>query len=746
MNLFPNGIQGLADTKWSGVRGSAYRLVGVDYRSQPGLIQAHQALAKHSGTTIDELCKVALPLSDGSTLWFSSISGKIWREVSGTYTLLTTLTIPGYSFNLKYLDGQTEFASKDVSTQVNIPDAVCFKPDGLTMYILCNAKVSGNSGEIFQYTLTTAFDVSTASYASKTKVVDAQGKGMAFSSDGTKVYISEDNGGTSVITYTMSTAWDISTAGAAGTSFNFSAQGSRGWGLFFNSTGTKMVIFDAGTYEVNQYNLGTAWDVSTASFVATFDLPTFTSACISPDGTRMLVCLSTASGTITEYVLSTAWDVTTAVITDQTFVVGNDRYFGITYAPDNSSFYIADQGSPTEKVFQYKFKTAAADLNVTVLGAHEFAVPDGGVDQDEMTQYVYFATQNWLLRVALADITTLNTSYDYLTLFKYGDATYHPMKVANNRLFIGDKYTLCEVNEAGVITLESNFSVREPERITILNNFDVDLLIGTIRLDQKSRILRWDTESETWYGEDVIYESEIHAFLDDDNYTYALVGDFGQMYYYDGEKLILHTKIPGEYSPTKRCKINANAVGYLNGVPIFGLSNITGNPNLQGVYSYGRYSKDYNITLDLSYPLSINSFDGIEIGAIIVRGMDVYVSFKKGSDVGVDKLNWSAKYNGAYIETMVLNNAQDRSRFKAMDSVLADYVSIPSNTSLTMQYSKNYAAYSPLTAVVDAKLLQIRAKSTIREIGAVMLKFIFNTNANNSPQIENFHGVFEGER
>jgi hypothetical protein len=279
----------------------------------------------------------------------------------------------------------------------------------------------------------------------------------------------------------------------------------------------------------------------------------------------------------------------------------------------------------------------------------------------------------------------------------------------------------------------------------LLNNFDVDLLITTVRLDLKSRILRWDTESETWYGEDVIYESEIHAFLDDDNYTYALAGDFGQLYYYDGEKLILHTKIPGDYSPTKRCKIHPNAVGYINGTPIFGLSNIEGDPVLQGIYSYGRYSKDYNITLDLSYPLSVGSFAGIEIGAIIVKGMDVYASFKTASAAGVDKLDWTAKYNGAYIETMVLNNAEDRSKFKAFDKALADYIEMPADTAITMAYSKNYAAYVNMSQQNDTKLMQLRSKETIPEIGAMQLKFTFTVDGNDSPKIENFHGDFKGE-
>ena len=753
MILFPNGIQGLSDTKWSGVRGSVHRLVGIDYRSEPGVIQAHQKLSKVSATTVDELCKVALPLSDGSTLWFSSISGKIWREVNDTFTLLGTLTIPGYSFKLTNTEDNGK--SFDYSAQINIPMAHCFNNDGTIMYVLCNATVSGDNGEIFQYTLSTPWDITSATYASKTFVGDAQALGMFFKPDGTKFYVCEDGGGTSVIEYDLGTPWDITTAVLSGDTFDFSALFSRGFGIFFKPDGTEMYLWDGDNMVIRQYTLATAWDITTAthtnSFSPGYNLQYAGGGFISPDGKNLLT-IKSVGAKVQKFELTTAWDITSAVYRNEYAVTPAAAMFGLMAAPDGSAFYLGKQS--TKSVYQFDLTGASSDSAVTVLGAAEFAVPDGpdgpdeDTDDDEMTQYVYFATKNWLLRVLLSDIaniTNLNEN-GYLTEFLHGDDTYHHFKEANGRLFITDKYTLCEVNEFGVITRESNLSVREPERITILANFDVDLLVGTKRLDEKSRVLRWDTESETWYGEDVIYAGEIHAFLDEDNYTYAIVGDFGQMHYYDGEKLLKHMRVPGQYSSAKRCKVNANAVGYYAGIPIFGLSNIAGNPNLQGIYSYGQYTKDYNITMDLSFPISSNELTGVEIGAIVVRGTNIYASWKSGTSVGVDKLDWTTKYYGAYIETMVLNSAKDRSKFKSLDEVLADYIEMPANTNLAMQYSKNYAAYETFTTEVDDMLFQLRAKATVPEIGAITTKFTFNTHGNNSPRIENFHVNFAGEK
>src|SRR3990167_5185636 len=84
-------IRGLSDSKWSGIAGSVYKLVGVDIHSTPGLTKVHQKLAKDSASVVDALCRVRIAVSDGSTLWFSYTTGKIWRRTSaGTWSLVYT--------------------------------------------------------------------------------------------------------------------------------------------------------------------------------------------------------------------------------------------------------------------------------------------------------------------------------------------------------------------------------------------------------------------------------------------------------------------------------------------------------------------------------------------------------------------------------------------------------------------------------------------------------------------------------
>ena len=89
-DIIYNDFRGISDSLWSGIVGSFYKMVGVDIHSNPGSVTVNQKLTKHSSTTITALCRVGLAVSDGSKLWFSYTDGKIWRESSGTYTLVYT--------------------------------------------------------------------------------------------------------------------------------------------------------------------------------------------------------------------------------------------------------------------------------------------------------------------------------------------------------------------------------------------------------------------------------------------------------------------------------------------------------------------------------------------------------------------------------------------------------------------------------------------------------------------------------
>jgi DNA-binding beta-propeller fold protein YncE len=201
---------------------------------------------------------------------------------------------------------------KDVSSQTGTyPGQPFFKPDGLTCYVQ-----SGTNSAVYQYTLSTFWDISTASYASKYKSVSAQCTGpygLAFSADGTKMYVTSYPNG-KMYQYSLSTAWDVSTASYD--SVSLTLQGSGPANICFNSAGTKFVCMNYTDMKVYQYGLSTAWDLSTASYASKyFNVAATAGNCncvwINNTGSKLFV-ISGSSPKVYQYSLSTKWDVSTA--------------------------------------------------------------------------------------------------------------------------------------------------------------------------------------------------------------------------------------------------------------------------------------------------------------------------------------------------------------------------------------------------------------------------------------------------
>jgi hypothetical protein len=252
-------------------------------------------------------------------------------------------------------------------------------------------------------------------------------------------------------------------------------------------------------------------------------------------------------------------------------------------------------------------------------------------------------------------------------------------------------------------------------------------------------VLRWDTASPSWSAEDVVEENGVNAFIRDENYVYAQAGEFGRLYFYNGEQLLPYQRIPGEWSPAKRAVIHQGAVATLLGIPVFGLSNIAGDPALQGVYSFGSYSKDYQKALDLSFPISSGAFGGVSIGAVLAVGADLYVSWKDADGAGVDKLDYGSKYGSAYIETMMLSAPAERGILKTALEACAYYASLPAGTGITFGCKKKYEAdYATIAPVSDAKLCAVKAKETVPEVANLQLRFGFTVSGNDAPEVEDF--------
>jgi uncharacterized protein YmfQ (DUF2313 family) len=94
--------------------------------------------------------------------------------------------------------------SFDVSAQDISPRGLAFNADGLKMYM-----IGGVSNDVFEYDLSTAFDVSTATFLQSFSTAQSSSKGVEFSPDGSKMFVAASGG---IYEHTLSTPYDITTA------------------------------------------------------------------------------------------------------------------------------------------------------------------------------------------------------------------------------------------------------------------------------------------------------------------------------------------------------------------------------------------------------------------------------------------------------------------------------------------------------------------------------------------------------
>jgi DNA-binding beta-propeller fold protein YncE len=161
-----------------------------------------------------------------------------------------------------------------------------------------------------------------------------------------------------VYQYTLSTAWDISTASYASLSFSVATQETLPRALFFNSGGTKMFVIGTSGDDVNEYDLSTAWNVSTASFVrvsATVGEATPTGLWFKEDGLKMYITGS-SNDTIREFSLSSAFNVSTISFVRSLSIGFEANPTGITFKDDGTELYVLGQTNDT--VYEIQLGTA----------------------------------------------------------------------------------------------------------------------------------------------------------------------------------------------------------------------------------------------------------------------------------------------------------------------------------------------------------------------------------------------------
>jgi len=167
--------------------------------------------------------------------------------------------------------------------------------------------------------------------------------------DGTKMYLIANDSG-DINEYNLSTAWDTSTASKLHSKTNQ----ENILGLFFRKNGKS--LFAPGGGQIYEYDLSGAWNITTASVKnsinAQDDSPR--DVFIRGDGKKMYELANTAE-TIYEYDLSTGWDLSTATV-NQSVSVQDSWPEGLFFSPDGKKMY--ETGNSEDNIYESDLSTA----------------------------------------------------------------------------------------------------------------------------------------------------------------------------------------------------------------------------------------------------------------------------------------------------------------------------------------------------------------------------------------------------
>jgi len=303
---------------------------------------------------------------DKGTLWYLKLSGDV-TFTDGLHDgdvidlVYVTPVREDYTASAAYLD-----TSRKTNSGLN---GFAFGDSGNKFY------AGGDSGDvIYQYDLSTAYDVTTATYAGKSVDLTADSDGLGgfvFNAAGTKVYVAAyvpDD----VKEYALSTAWDISTASFT-TGDKIDSQSTSARDVLFDDDGDRAYVADANGDAVYQYTLTTAYDLSTGSYASkSLDISNEQSdvRCMAwnGDGTKLYVG---GKGTeIAVYALTTAYDVSTATFSySVSFApIKSTEYFlyGIEWNDDGTKFAMCIGYSQDDKIYMFECETAY-DITASVV-------------------------------------------------------------------------------------------------------------------------------------------------------------------------------------------------------------------------------------------------------------------------------------------------------------------------------------------------------------------------------------------
>ena len=247
-------------------------------------------------------------------IWWDSANDKVMVYVAGEWKeveLGASAGLPSWTVDISQLSYDS--VSFSVAGQEATARQIRFNTDGTKMYL------GGSNDNIYQYSLSTAFDISTLSYDSVSwnpdSVTDIQA--FFFNNDGTKIYI----GKSILYEYSLSTAFDMSSTLTLVSSSLDLGEDSFCWNI--SRDGQKVFACPYSDQDVHSWTLSTPYDTSSAS-KDTYVLADTNSQRSFPtdinfDSSGEKLYILDDNSNVYQYSMTTAYDLSTATYDNKSF-------------------------------------------------------------------------------------------------------------------------------------------------------------------------------------------------------------------------------------------------------------------------------------------------------------------------------------------------------------------------------------------------------------------------------------------
>jgi hypothetical protein len=327
---------------------------------------------------------------------------------------------------------------------------------------------------------------------------------------------------------------------------------------------------------------------------------------------------------------------------------------------------------------QVNFTTTGALPTGLVAGTTYYTVP---IDDNTFSLATTYANA-----IAGTKITTTGTQSGVHTLYRVSwndnfnvltSGYPHPLFQFDLILYIGNQYNIASVDDAGVFS-SSVLDLPIEFYVTALINLGDDLLIlaNSGNYINDSAIFRWNSYSNSWTVKDSIKETDVYAFLDADDYIYAIAKS-GSVYLYTGSQLEMFSQIRNPKTTTGH-QLTTN----FQGKPLVA----------NGGKIYSLYRKNRNLPISLCQEFTCSVGEDATIHSIIANGSNLYVSWELSGAFGIDEI--SANYAPTTIITP---------RFKKASNVKVFYDDLNGGTVQIYSQLDGETAWTEHTTIDDSE-------------------------------------------